>query len=725
MKILNPFQIYSWKIRSLLILVLAIQLSMWGSIILDLMGLQIPLLRQLTGTIYLLFIPGILIFRLLELNKVSNIESILYIIGLSITFLMFTGLFINYFYSNLGIIKPISILPLIVTISSVILLLCILCYFKEQNCYSYSYIDTKEFFSSRLLFLLLIPFLAIYGAFLVNFYHNNSLIVIFIIFIAILTFSFGFIDLIPENLYPFAIFAISLSLLLHNSLISNYLWGCDIHSEYYLSKLVVNNSYWNLHFGDIANSMLSIVMLAPIISDTCNIDLIWVFKLIYPLIFSLLPLGLYKIFEKQTTKDIAFLSCLYFVLGFEFYTEMLALARQQIAEFFFLLLILPIFNPLINNSKKAILSTIFLFSLIVSHYGFSYIFMLSLLLSLIIFKLVKLINNKSPNFILYDKLNSKQITVEKITDTNFIFLTFVLAISWYIYTSNGSIFIKVVQIGNFIANQIFIDFFKTQGQQILATSAASPMRDITKYLYVISIFFITLGIFSLYIKRIRMKFNNTYILLSIAYFIVCAIAFIVPHFASQLNTSRLFQMCLLVLAPFFPIGGISFFNIIIYQKLDVPWTNRSIKQILKLLSIFLSVFFLFNSGLIYELRDEESSSVSLNSTHYPFIYNDGEISAASWISFNKNEVNIIHADIGSANLLKGFTTDFTEFTFFNKNFSLPNNSYIFFAGLNNRYHQIYVNNGLGRLEYINETYLTESNKINYIYCNGHGKVGFV
>ncbi len=75
MEIINPFQIYTWKIKSFLILVLSIQVSMWGAIGLDLIGLQLPLIRQLIGIVYLLFIPGILILRILELHKLSDIES--------------------------------------------------------------------------------------------------------------------------------------------------------------------------------------------------------------------------------------------------------------------------------------------------------------------------------------------------------------------------------------------------------------------------------------------------------------------------------------------------------------------------------------------------------------------------------------------------------------------------------------------------------------------------
>ena len=97
MQINNPLQMNDWEIKKFLTVVLAIQLAMWGVIGLDYIGLQIPILRQLIGFIYLTFVPGIIILRILKLHKLGNIETLLYTVGLSIATLMFTGLLMNTF----------------------------------------------------------------------------------------------------------------------------------------------------------------------------------------------------------------------------------------------------------------------------------------------------------------------------------------------------------------------------------------------------------------------------------------------------------------------------------------------------------------------------------------------------------------------------------------------------------------------------------------------------
>lgn len=488
----------------------------------------------------------------------------------------------------------------------------------------------------------------------------------------------------------------------------------------------MNHSHWSPDIEQNTNGMLSIVMFAPIVSKICSINLVWVFKIIFPLLFSLLPVGMYKLFKMLTTDEMSFLSCFFFILCFQFYTEMLALARQQISELFFVLLILVMSNSLIENSKKSILSIVFSFSIAVSHYAFSYIFILSLFFSLIVVKLIQRADKKNITSLNVPP-NTKQISFEKLMGYNFNILFIIFVLSWYMYISRGSAFSVIVRIGDSVLNSLFTDFLnpeKAQGLQVITSSAQSEMRNITKYLHIISIFFISIGMFKLIVKRRDTQSSNSYIAFSFSYFLICVVGVAVPLFASQLNTSRLYHLSLPVLAIFFSIGGTSFFNVILCRKFNAFWINKSTKQTLKLLSIFLSIFFLFNSGLMYELKGEESSSVSLNHTYYPFIYNDEEILKTKWILLTKNQTAAIYSDIGGMNLFGGISPVYAPFDFF-KHSSLPKNSYVFITDLNLRSSKLYVHNRFGQLEYVDIKYLTENNNINDVYYNGYGKIGFI
>ena len=106
--LLNIFEINDWKISRFFNFILFIQVALLVTICLDAINLHIPLIRELLSFIYLLFIPGILILRIIKLHKLGTIRTVLYSCGLSISSIMFIGFFMNLIYPFLGIKNPIS-----------------------------------------------------------------------------------------------------------------------------------------------------------------------------------------------------------------------------------------------------------------------------------------------------------------------------------------------------------------------------------------------------------------------------------------------------------------------------------------------------------------------------------------------------------------------------------------------------------------------------------------
>jgi len=658
-----------WGIKKFLKVILAIQLATWGVISSDVIGLQIPIIRQLIGFIYLAFVPGILVLRILKLHKLGNIQTLLYTVGLSIATLMFTGLFMNTIYPFFGISGPISITPLIITIIAVVLVLCILSYTRDKDFSKSSFIDVKEILSPPALSLCLIPFLAIFGTYLVNFHYNNILLMFLIVILAIIALSIVFDKFIPKNLYPLAVFIIAISLLYHRSLISMYLWGWDIHHEYYLSNLAMRNSIWDPTIPANTNAMLSIVMLAPIFSGICGMSLTWVFKIIYPLLFSLVPLGLYRVLQKQTDDKIAFLSCFFFVSLFTFYGEMLTLARQEIAELFLVLLILVMIDKNMDKMKRSFLFIVFGVSLAVSHYGLSYIYMFCLISAWLILVLgeypamQRLMNNFHSKFSrksekLADNPNSLNIE-DRIISSTFVLLFITFTLTWYMYVSNSSPFNTIVHIGDHIASSIFTGFLNpeaAQGLALVTGETVSPLHSVTKYLHLISQFFIFVGLITLVLKRKEMKFGREYEAFSLINFVICFAAIGVPYFASSLNTTRLYQITLIFLAPFSVIGGITVFRMA-NRVVRASWTEQHVRSSLKVLSVFFAIFLLFNSGFIYEVVKDHPESISLSqewikkhgdakakASFYNCYIPEQDVFGARWLSKNRGDATKIYAD---------------------------------------------------------------------------------
>ena len=86
-------------------------------------GLNIPLLRQCVGFIYLTFIPGFVILRALNMTEKSITETLLLSVSLSVAFVMFIGFFFNILGPFLGVQEPLSANPLAIILTSLTLII--------------------------------------------------------------------------------------------------------------------------------------------------------------------------------------------------------------------------------------------------------------------------------------------------------------------------------------------------------------------------------------------------------------------------------------------------------------------------------------------------------------------------------------------------------------------------------------------------------------------------
>lgn len=723
MQMINFLQPNELDIRKFLKLVLSIQLAIIGFIGLDIFGFQIPILKEVTAIIYLIFIPGILILRILRIKGLSNIENLVFTIGLSIASLMFIGFLMNLIYPLIGIKNPISLIPLTITISTVVMLFSIFCYFRDKNSSNSVFNNItlpNKYLSAPALFLYLLPFLSIFGTYILNYYGYNLIQMILIVLICITTLLIGFDKFIPKKLYPLAIFVISISLLFHRSLISMYLNGWDINTEYYFSNLVVTNSYWDSSLYFNYNSMLSIAIFAPIISIISGIDLVWIFKIIYPLLFTLVPIGLYKIFQKQTNNKIAFLSCIFLIFISSFYAELTALAKQMTGEIFLVAFVLVLINEKLDGMKKSFLLIIFSISLIVAHYGLSYIFMILLILTYLILilspTLVKVKN------IIYSRFGYDSISFSSKSmplSSTFMLLFFIFLLTWYIYMSSSSLFDSAVHIGNQITSSIFSELLNPQfveGARYIQ-SDLTPLHTISKYLHLITQFFIGIGIITLALKSEKFKFKQEFIALALASFLMLFASIIVPYFSNTLGTSRIYHIDMLFLAPFCIIGFISIFKVIT-KILRRSWPS---KNALKVISIFLVIFLLFNTEVVYQITGDNPKSISLNTNvDYPS-FDSQENFGAKWIMALKTE-NSIYADNYMVLLLFNYDINSKVIPHYFK--GIPDRGYVFLGKYN-------VQNGKIRLveyqaarniksEYINTNQLIENK--NELYDNGKAQV---
>lgn len=591
--------------------------------------------RQAFGFFYLMFIPGFLILKLLKLNAIGSLETILFSAGFSIAIVMLVGLFLNIFSPMLSFAGPLSIVPLLIAINVIVLIFSVVAYYKGASFRLFSGKFPKKHLVLTL--LLTVPLiLSIVGVMLVNLSENN-----FVLLLMILTISIFVIigldpcEKFPKNLYAFMVFILSISLLYHGSLVSNHIvgFGSDSHVEHFVFRNTLNHAYWDLanpFKGSLGlgrmHSMLSITILPVIYSVILNMDPTWVFKIIYPIIFSFVPLCLFWTWRRYIGEKLAFASVFLFVAQETFYTEMLGLNRQMIAELFFVLLVLLTVDRAIKPVNRFLCFAILSFGLVVSHYGLSEIFLFFIsvaLLSLLVFR-----------------KNTQQLTV------SMVILFFVIMFAWYLYISNASVFSSILEFSDYVYRQLS-DFFNpaSRGETVLRGLGLEPpptvWNAVSRVFAYITEALILIGFVGLIAKCVKPNYCREYYAFTLIAMGFLGALIVVPGLAETLNMTRFYHVLLFFLAPLCTLGAEVVVKMIFRQR-------KSFIALILLISVLIP-YFLFQTSFIYEIVGSTSWSLPLSGyrmgTRKQLKYGvitDQEVLAAKWLSQNTDKEHTVY-----------------------------------------------------------------------------------
>lgn len=693
-----------WPIKKCLIFsisVLLLTITLTG---LAALGLDIPILSQIIGFIFLTFVPGILILRILRIHNIGTIESLVYAVGLSLASVMFSGALINFILPLVGISKPISPTPVTIALAVLTLILMAAAYMRDKAFTGPK--ETTPWKKLRLppvLSLILLLLLTILSVALIDAYQNNILLLICLIAIAGVVGLAAFGKFIQPGIYPLAIFIISLCLLYQTTLMSPYLIGSDIYTEYHFYQLVASSGSWDAAIPSTVNSCLSIIMLAPVYSLFLNIDGILVFKAVYPLLFSLVPLILFHVFSQQMSPKKAFLAAFFFIAVPTFSLEMISLCRQQIAELFLALVILLLVDRKLSIGPKVILAAIFAPSIVVSHYALGFIGFIYMGLFLpLVFVIRSSIFRKAWGWLtrkaggLPQSLTGRQpgaLPIKALVIVAVIF--FIFGFTWYGTIASGKNLdvlsslwtrqtgIITTELSKLVPKSTQPNehpaFFNFSQRDVLIQTAlgldfpqASPQGKGFRILQYITQLFLIIGCLRLVFKPRLLGFTAEYIALSLTSAMLILACIFLPYFANLLNTTRMYHIALITLAPFCILGGEGIWlgvshlwqkirrgNVVRGFSLASGGDNQAFLSFMAL--GILIPYFLFTSGFIYEVTNSKVTdridapySFALSSYRLDltgvFYWRDG--AAAEWLNQKVDKKTDVFSDQHASKLLR-------------------------------------------------------------------------
>ena len=409
--------------------------------------------------------------------------------------------------------------------------------------------------------------------------------------------------------------------------------------------------------------------------------------------------------------EISFLASFFFVSNVVFFTVLAELARQIIGEVFFVLLFITLFSRNITGVRKWFLFLVFSFGLVVSHYALAYIFLGFIALTWLVSRFRKGIV----------KINLSLVVL-------FGILVFV----WYIYTSQASTFNDLLSNVNYVGKGFASDFFNAQSRsgevlQAVGFSGISTVwHSVGRGIYYVTEGLIILG-FAFMLLKDRFSFfkedYNVLIFLNLALLSACIV---LPNFSNTFNASRFYHVTLFFLAPLCILGGLNLLKFL--GRLNIPkyfLRNRINEKTLLSLLLFciLIPFFLFQTGFVYEVTNEESYTLSLGSYRLSALsqanlglLTDAEVQSGNWLSQNAGFYKIVYADISSLNI---FTyTQLNRAVFAISPVYFSSGSYVYLREYNVEDGIVFTDSGQYTSLSLNQIVPSLNNDANLIYSTG-------
>jgi len=681
-----------WEIKRLLKVALVFLI---GLIILTALadwGTGIPVLTQVAGFIFISFIPGLLLLRVLRVHNTGWVECIGYSLGLSLALVMIGLAAINILLPVFGVTQPLILWPVTITLSILTILLAAWSYFRERNYIA----EVQPGRGSKIslpviLSLLMLPVLTILSVELIDAFSNNLLLIICLLFVAVIVILAAFNKFITPSLYPLAIYVVALCLLYQTTLMSPYLVGSDIYTEYHFYGLAAAAGYWDYTIASTVNSCISITMLAPAYSLVMNIPGVWVFKAIYPLLFALVPVVLYRIFSWQIGRRKAFLAAFFFMAVPTFSLEMIALCRQQVAELFLVLLIMLLLTWRLNTRNKIIMGSIFAASIVVSHYATGFIGFIYMGLFIPFIYIIQSRWFRTIWAWLSSRTGGLPAPGKQVHPAALWIIVgafFVSGFAWYTFIASG-INLELLRgllnsqsgtltsgISSLIAGQPS-SLFDFSTRDVLIRTAlgldffqATIQGQIFRILQLTTQLLLILGVLRLVLKPKGLNFTVEYLSLFVTSCLLLAACIFLGGFADQLNTTRMYHIALITLAPFCILGGevIWLAVMAIWRKLEHTKLASSTQALIDnrrypafITLVVLIPYFLLTSGLIYEVTRQDITdridtpySIALSSYRLDLtgIFAPQDGASAAWLSQNSDNNTLLITDAHASRIIQ-------------------------------------------------------------------------
>src|SRR5437588_564614 len=247
-------------------------------------------IQNILGFPILILVPGIMVYLLLRLKPKNFWESLIYISGLGILFLMSVGLLVNTLLPHFGILRPLDKWPMLISFDIATAgLIALFAFFGKFTSKKY-HLPHIEYWPALLALAgPVLVLLSVLGAIQLN---NGTdvypTMVMLSLAVGILALLIGLANRVSQNLLLWTLYCIALSFLLMTSLRGWYTTGHDIQREFHVFELTKVSGSWDVsRFRDAYNACLSITILPTEFANLLQVSDNFIYKTLFQIIFAL------------------------------------------------------------------------------------------------------------------------------------------------------------------------------------------------------------------------------------------------------------------------------------------------------------------------------------------------------------------------------------------------------------------------------------------------------
>lgn len=342
---------------------------------LALIALLVPLrgswVAQVLLVPLLLIVPGVILLRALRIggNAVSSLP--VYVPCGSLVVLLGSGLAVDLLGPLVGVSAPLRAAPLLAGLEFV----CLVLLASTVNAPPYVAIPWRSLAQpERLAWPFLFPLAAAAGALRLNSGHGPGIAIAALsACVVLLILALAFARRLNKTLLAVILYAVGLALMWSFSLRGDLVYGFDISAEYYALQHAVLTGIWHTaHTRDAYGAMLSVTVMPAELHALSGVPALLVFKLVYPAIGALFPVGVFGLARRVLPRRWAFAAACLVVVQATFFQELPALARQEIALPLFVALVAAVLDGRIPRRSQWAWVALLGLAMAVSHYSTTY-----------------------------------------------------------------------------------------------------------------------------------------------------------------------------------------------------------------------------------------------------------------------------------------------------------------------------------------------------------------